>query len=165
MGPLKRAVESSTWDCNRTFVKSNGCSKTFETIPAMLPNVMSLAARMAAGAESFCAGAFGDVSIFIVEMENSRKTWDVLSQDVGLWWVVGAIALLLYLGPKWRSKIMHCHPNRRADTRRHRRRQLCRSRLLVVPIVHSSTLSTNVSQTIYLLLAFTPFIKALYLAS
>jgi len=61
MGPLNRAVESSTCDCNRTFVKSNGCSKTFETIPAMLPNAMSLAARTAAGTKSF-----GDVSIFVV---------------------------------------------------------------------------------------------------
>jgi hypothetical protein len=61
MGPLNRAVESSTCDCSRTFVKSNGCSKTFETIPAMLPNAMSLAARTAAGTKSF-----GDVSIFVV---------------------------------------------------------------------------------------------------
>lgn len=75
MGPLNRAVESRTWDCNRTFVKSNGCSKTFETIPAMLPKVMSLAARMTAGAESFCAG--NDVSIFVVDNGPGEQQEDL----------------------------------------------------------------------------------------
>ena len=33
-GPLNRAVTSRTWDWRRTLVKSNGCSKTFDTMPA-----------------------------------------------------------------------------------------------------------------------------------
>lgn len=33
-GPRKRAVASSTCACRRTLVRSKGCSKTFETIPA-----------------------------------------------------------------------------------------------------------------------------------
>lgn len=34
-GPLNRAVASRTWDWRRTLVKSNGCSKTFDTMPAI----------------------------------------------------------------------------------------------------------------------------------
>lgn len=35
IGPLNLAVSSRTWDCKRTLVRSKGCSKTFETIPAI----------------------------------------------------------------------------------------------------------------------------------
>ena len=34
IGPLNRAVASRTWDWRRTLVRSNGCSKTFDTMPA-----------------------------------------------------------------------------------------------------------------------------------
>src|SRR5260221_10409057 len=36
IGPLNRVVFASTWDCNLTFVRSNGYSKTLEVIPAIL---------------------------------------------------------------------------------------------------------------------------------
>ena len=39
-GPRKRAVASSTCACRRTLVRSKGCSKTLETIPAACEAVL-----------------------------------------------------------------------------------------------------------------------------